>query len=71
MVLNSKTWGHSSLVSEVLSLRRLPACEWRAQERNALRLREEGGGAPLLQYRSDPIEGAPGPTPDVTGSVIK
>lgn len=64
----------------MLSLRRLPACEWRGKERNATPApgeseggggrREERGGALLLQYLKELIEGAPGPTHVVTGARV-
>lgn len=69
MVLNSKTCGHfhTGHRAGLLSLRRLPACEWSGEERNAAPApgvggREGGGALPplsllMLQYPNKPIEG--------------
>lgn len=73
---------HSGVGAAVLFLRRLPACEWRGEERNATPAPGGGGGGrrevgeeahlllPLLlpQCHAGPIEGAPGPTQGLTGA---
>lgn len=64
---------HSGRGEAVLSLRRLPACEWRRKERNVTLATGEGGGrreeAPCApQYLREPIEGAPGPAHGTCGN---
>lgn len=83
MVLNSKTWGHSTLVTERRCSLSGGSLRVNGEERRGMQLRlQEGGGGegegegrgeeapPLLQYLRGPIEGAPGPTPGVTETSV-
>lgn len=85
MVLNSKTWGHSTLVTERRCSLSGGSLRVNGEERRGMQLRlQEGGGGggegegegrgeeapPLLQYLRGPIEGAPGPTPGLTETSV-